>query len=302
MGCWNGTCYISKLPIHYGENVVMILVREREFKRRGECPHTCYPTDFYAPFGYPIYGKYDDYGGVEDIENAKEVLEYLKTVEIHRVRKDYDDDNKTKDEIIEITEENLDDTLNEIMHSGYFVENNAIEGFFVKRELYDLLIENASSRKIYGKNETIAHQTERLLKKEIAKINDEKFENEFEKRYALHELYRFATLSEYCDYEWEITSHIKRKLLDNFNDDDMKRLIELMMFRYVLDLLRMGYFCITGDGSQSNEMYMHTLVAKYILEYTTKAYQEAQEDSNHRMRKKNFLMETCFGYYESKED
>lgn len=287
MGCWNATCYISKLPIWCDEPVVMILVRET-YESKQRSPHTCNTTDKYVPFGYPVYGKYDDYGGVDDIENEEEILEYLNTVTI------CDSNGKA----VEITKENLCNVLNDIAHgeSGYTVNKFSIEAFLIKRDLYDLLITEAKSRKIYNKEETIEHQTKRLLKKELDKLNERKIPDEELVLWRLSDI-RVAKIS-ICDMSWDITSYLKKKLYDNFNDNDLDKLIEIVMFRDVLEHLRMGYFCISGDGSQSGEMYMHTLVAKYILDFAEKSFREAQDDTREEMNKDEYLTNTCYGYYE----
>lgn len=63
MGCWNGTCNISKLPIFHGDDIVVIpLVAVSDDLSTS----TCYPTDNFVPFAMPIFGKYNDYGGIED--------------------------------------------------------------------------------------------------------------------------------------------------------------------------------------------------------------------------------------------
>lgn len=65
MGCWNATCNISNLPIYAGDDIVLILLMQTtqnvEF-------NVCYPTDNFVPYAFPIFGKYDDYGGIEEIE------------------------------------------------------------------------------------------------------------------------------------------------------------------------------------------------------------------------------------------
>ena len=296
MGCWNTTCYVSKLPIYYREPVVMILVREtHSYEDYHLAPHTFHATDKYVPFGYPIYGKYDDYGGIEDIENEDEILEYLNTVEVYKSRK----------KKVDITKKNLNDVLNKIAHEEYFTFDKLhLEALFVRRDLYHILIKEMSSRRIYGKNETIAHQMKRLLKKELDKLHEEISSNDDEyftswrvSRTTTGTIARISLI----DMAWDISPYIKLKLFNKFNDDDMNRLTEIIMFRNVLDSLRMGYFCISGDGSQSCEMYLHTLVAKYILNYASKSFKEAQDDSNEKMDKREYLTGTCYGYYEPNE-
>lgn len=63
MGCWNESCMISHLPIFYGEDVYGFLLLEYPFDQQ-----FCYATGRYSPIAV-VLGKYDDYGGIEEIEN-----------------------------------------------------------------------------------------------------------------------------------------------------------------------------------------------------------------------------------------
>lgn len=63
MGCWNESCMISHLPIFYGEDVYGFLLLESPFDQQ-----FCYATGRYSPIAV-VRGKYDDYGGIEEIEN-----------------------------------------------------------------------------------------------------------------------------------------------------------------------------------------------------------------------------------------
>lgn len=308
MGCWNATCYISKLPIHAGEKVAVILTR-KALAESDDSPHKCYPAESYIPFGYPIFGKYNDYGGIEDIENAEDVLEYLTSVKI------YDNDNN----IVEITSENLESQVNEILYSNCTVEEEKchLDGFFVLKDLYELLIEEISSRKLYDKNETVAHQFERLLKTHIKDFREsERYLQRVVSSKACEtdkdlitfgmmsfgNLSRFGVLSSFSDMPWDVSSYIKLKLVKKYDSKYARLLTSIIMFKTVLQSLRMGYFCITGDGSQSDEMYMHTLVAKYVIDHASKYYKEACEDSDlneMNLSEKEFLSETMFGYYEA---
>ena len=69
MGCWNGTCMISNLPIIVGERVKLVLLKPsysfRELKQTGGY---VYSNDVYSPAFLPISGTYDDYGGIENID------------------------------------------------------------------------------------------------------------------------------------------------------------------------------------------------------------------------------------------
>ena len=61
MGCWNGTCAISNLHVTAGQDVVVFLLLENKDKKT-----FCYSNAMYDLCPVPFYGKYNDYGGVEE--------------------------------------------------------------------------------------------------------------------------------------------------------------------------------------------------------------------------------------------
>jgi hypothetical protein len=73
VGCWNGTCGISNLPIHAGDEVVALLIevlkQEPEDQMEGQSG-TCYASDFAFPITAPFEAIYNDYGGLEEIKET----------------------------------------------------------------------------------------------------------------------------------------------------------------------------------------------------------------------------------------
>jgi hypothetical protein len=69
MGCWNGTCALTSLPIHDGERVVMFILRMhgRGF-RKDFGGGTCEPYTHARPFGPALRGTYNGYGGVTNLQ------------------------------------------------------------------------------------------------------------------------------------------------------------------------------------------------------------------------------------------
>lgn len=66
MGCFNKIGFISGLPISAGDDTVLIFMlknKHAEDMRGG----VVYSTDWFQPAFLPVYGKYDDYGKIEDI-------------------------------------------------------------------------------------------------------------------------------------------------------------------------------------------------------------------------------------------
>ena len=69
MGCWNGTCMISNLPIIYGDEIKLVLIRKSySFDRLKVSGGYVYPSDAFTPSFLPINGKYNDYGMIENVD------------------------------------------------------------------------------------------------------------------------------------------------------------------------------------------------------------------------------------------
>jgi hypothetical protein len=85
MGSWNGTCGVTQFPITEGEKVKLILLIEHDGARMsGKLnPIGCgvtYHNDLWTPVMYPISGCYDDYGGIDNIEeddNTRNIISFF---------------------------------------------------------------------------------------------------------------------------------------------------------------------------------------------------------------------------------
>lgn len=75
MGSWNGTCGISNLPIEASDDILLfVLAESRERARNKSGGGFSYPTGLYTPVGLPIHGKYDDYGGIQDVTANGDIM------------------------------------------------------------------------------------------------------------------------------------------------------------------------------------------------------------------------------------
>ena len=69
MGSWNGTCFLSHLPIEHGDKIKIIFLRKNVYvDSYTNNVGVCYADHFFKPLYFPISGEYDDYGGIENIE------------------------------------------------------------------------------------------------------------------------------------------------------------------------------------------------------------------------------------------
>jgi len=72
MGCWNGTCGLSNLPIHAGEPVVAYLVAvSQHIDPNG----SCYSMEPAYPVSLPIRARYNDYGSIEEVNLLDPVVQ-----------------------------------------------------------------------------------------------------------------------------------------------------------------------------------------------------------------------------------
>lgn len=69
MGCFNIMGFHTHLPIEYGDEIVLLLGVYPKYKK-GEIRDFCRfaPGFEFTPIALPIFGKYNDYGTIEDIE------------------------------------------------------------------------------------------------------------------------------------------------------------------------------------------------------------------------------------------
>jgi hypothetical protein len=80
MGCWNGTCGISRLPIRAGDPVYGMIITKSQYTMDCSTPRghntsgMCYITDGYYPIAPMFSGRYDDYGCIEQFPKKEEVL------------------------------------------------------------------------------------------------------------------------------------------------------------------------------------------------------------------------------------
>ena len=83
MGCFNRTGFYSHLPITYGDDIVMFMCADTEklYNGKDSCPISVIGNG-YVPLALPFFGKYDDYGGIEKVEDDANHQYFTKTVGI----------------------------------------------------------------------------------------------------------------------------------------------------------------------------------------------------------------------------
>lgn len=77
---WIESDMLSGLPIQYGDPIVAFLVAECRH-RVGYSDRSSFPDEKWQPISMPIRGTYDGYGGIENIENYKELNTALRKLQ-----------------------------------------------------------------------------------------------------------------------------------------------------------------------------------------------------------------------------
>jgi hypothetical protein len=120
MGCWNGTCAISKLPIHYGDDVICWFINTPLYSddKGADASNFCYPHDRYELLGVPFRAQYNDYGSFEDVHADDEpMLNIIINMMRDNLVEIDQGDNQYHD--IEVKKANLDlELIKEAMHEG----------------------------------------------------------------------------------------------------------------------------------------------------------------------------------------
>lgn len=80
MGSFAYTCAVSGLPIEAGDEVRYMLITQNPYNNGAG--NTCYIHDLWFPRTFPLKGRYNDYGSVDDITSGPEKDNWLEGLKI----------------------------------------------------------------------------------------------------------------------------------------------------------------------------------------------------------------------------
>ena len=288
MGCYNGTCSISNMPIFEGDKVVFIpLMKVHE----NTVFNACYPTDNFIPFGFPFVGYYNDYGGLYDIEISDVNRDFFKSLNFYFVGRDEEPYKKVKEY------ENFEDFVNDVLCSveGCYLDvtdmdimqsdlvkdgKTEVNYMMVHYYLYNALLSNMKNRKPYKEDKTFeVLQTEKFIadfNKELdtlVKVKSKSISNYGEVDKAMQMLYKlivhnlsngiFNKGDSFYEGRWNY--FIENMIEDeNIREEIIKCAVDKYIFMVVLSYMRKGYLCDSGCGSQSGETKLHMIMAEFI--------------------------------------
>lgn len=144
MGCWNETCMLTRLPIHGGDKAVCVILLNRPGR-----VDTCRADGSYLPVAEPIFGTYDEYGSLEDIEKPDAAADGLLRIDAFRRTPD-----GGKATLAAIGTRDPREIISALGHDAYFVEQSLYDGrrvdarifpVFMSRQFYDMALDMITS-------------------------------------------------------------------------------------------------------------------------------------------------------------
>lgn len=128
MGSFNLKCTISNKTIKYGDKVAVIQLSENDYRGNLEDSILIYHDDKYQLNTLPVFGTYNDYGGIEDIEDSHGLRDILSHYEV-----EYDEGIVSNSETIShVKLMEKDEKVSKLL------ENSPL--MHIKREVYDYLM------------------------------------------------------------------------------------------------------------------------------------------------------------------
>lgn len=298
MGCWNATCNVSRLPIFCGDEIVVIpLIAVSATVTE----NTSYATDNFVPFSFPIVGKYNDYGGIEDAVITEENDKLIRSYEFYKSNGDGTAPYKV--EIGDDMEKFISEEL--CGNDAYFIKTNntmtypdglaLVSVFFVHKNLYDTLVHEMGERIPFNMSECQRDLLKKKFEYEVSlcRKNIEDIRNMQEKNLITKDFaddWKHASFGEFsalaasifcrgeivspCRGHWKL---LAEECVNFSNEGIIDLAVEKALFIRALSALRMGFHCDSGAGSQSCETHIHYLLAQYVLKYIRDHTEEDQK-------------------------
>lgn len=314
MGCWNGTCMVSRLPILSNEKVKLVILynSSAHYMKKYRSSNIlnksgfCNIGDILSPAFLPITGGYDEIGAIED--DGDEIKEDFNTKIIFNTLKERFT-SKIKVEGKEIVDWTLNDIIRGIERgnsygcSQYWNERTSewldfdLSSVLIREDVYNDIITQmkkikvwdwksggeANLKKILTKrfNNEVEHIKKMIdLDEKRKSLSSEEIIENFKSEY-------FSLLM--CDDrifrkgtgETSFMNGVayERYLYDNINnkkirDNIFKQWSEYNYIQYFLDGSRLSWMIQAGKGSQDTNWKYNKFLSKIIIDVCDKKIEE----------------------------
>lgn len=257
MGCWNGTCSLTNLPIIDGDRVIFFFVENQEAMQGSP---NCYHYEMAKPICLPMRGLYNDYGTVDFVDkdiavelNSKLIPKYL-----NKIKHKHD----FKYEVFDIEEfakhverSNCDQTM-----------ITGVTMLMVKETIYDDMTD-AYKLKDCWHGSPLTYFNEKF----------ELFEADKNKAIPMEHLDLFR----WYYFEHTTKSELKKLDADSERYLSIKKVLEhFYLYDSLLGSMRMNYTCGSGGGSQSNDTYLYRRLAEITIKDCDKIDKDCDYDED----------------------
>lgn len=313
MGCWNGTCMISNLPIIAGDKVKLVLLKHsysfRELKQSGGY---VYSNDIFSPSFLPISGSYNDYGTIENIiedwnyklvENelkkilgdyiivdGKKKTEYslndiIKGIERNNLRYFGVDPRDVQDKNLALSvcsrDENISDDWKELLEIDVEPKERKYNMSFVmiREDIWNHIIENYNGEFWNHDDEERKNGKYYITAKEWCRY---KFNNSFEERNIKDKRINYTNLFNNSESGNRLLKPFEYNDILMKSDNSLKESIynhwsEFIIINSFISGTRKGWMIQPGAGSQNSDWDDHKLLAEKIIDICDKNLKEYEE-------------------------
>lgn len=295
MGCWYSTCFMSHLPLMPGDDIcIFILAPNYPDQKDGLM---CYPNERYTPIGFPVFAEYDD---DVQVRNVREINEYMNRY-LHEFAtiyvKDYTICVDGEDQIVynEYEWDNTEEFVRDVVYGNLYVDRDGkklrLEHVMVHSKLRYNLINNIAKRIPYGQKESFGDLMYRKILKtiewlkgeyeHIAKIKDnEKLMAVFRENGIDFPCFRRFTDKIHLDSlsRWNSLDKMARYYVETEDGIILDDILNYILWNQVMHYSRYGYHCVSGGGSQCQEMMLQKIIAEFVIEKCNERELEAKED------------------------
>lgn len=292
MGCWNATCGVTHAPIHAGDAVVQFYLTHVADSADHASGH-CYSNALWSPRTIQFYGRYNDYGAVEDIPENWHTAYFLKSLETDLVDRPQGENQYHEQAVSKADLTDLDH-LQELIHDSRIILKSIsmarIDGpttrllghMMVLRPVFDVMVEKIHGWREKSFAEVLADGVafyQKMLD-DIASIDP----NDPARRWAVRRIDHknaFSALSnegervdaytirvgirDYKDELLEKLAEAGRPVDDPLVVDILTELAKFIVFNRNFQTLRRSWMPQAGAGSQADEHDLHRAVMQAAI-------------------------------------
>lgn len=293
MGTWKGTCGLSQLPIRNGEKVVLFPLLQIHPTSQSLGSGFSYANYFFEPITLPLFGEYNDLGGMRNIHGMTDVvLNHFKHLETwfksaHSALRYASPDTlqriplegKIKDYAT------LDELINEFIAQRRIGD---VSFMLVAEDIYRRVMNEMSSRPIYGETYGIQENYKRMAQdfiasqKEYLPIVQKTIQKEVSEELFKDILFDLMKDHPFVNKLSAISPRFMLLLRMYFhtpNEELLNSLADFVAFSQGMELARKTWMPQAGAGDDRNEYRLQGVIAERILWKEQQIREEYLEDS-----------------------